>query len=160
MTVTPSWLILAHANIGISEIPGKLHEPRILAWWRAVRLGGIKTDEVPWCAAFVGAMLEQSGIRSTRSDAARSYLRWGVELSAPVVGCIVIFERGAGGHVGFVVGRDERGRLLVLGGNQDNRVKISAFSAGRVLAYRWPAGHEVPISPLPLASAAASISEA
>ena len=34
-------------------------------------------DEVPWCAAFVGACLERAGIASTRSLMARSYLGWG-----------------------------------------------------------------------------------
>ena len=53
-----------------------------------------------------------------------------------------MFWRGspssANGHVGFVVGEDQHGNLMVLGGNQGDEVNIKPFSPSRVLAYRWP----------------------
>ena len=55
-----------------------------------------------------------------------------------MVGAIVVFQRAGGGHVGFLVGRDERGRLMILGGNQANAVTIAPFDPERVLGYRWP----------------------
>ena len=61
--------------------------------WKAIRRGGIKSDEVPWCAAFGGGCLEAVGIVSSRYESAKSYLTWGQPLSAPVYGCIVVFER-------------------------------------------------------------------
>lgn len=134
----PSWLVEARKYIGTKEISGVRHEPLILQWWKAIRRGGIKTDEVPWCAAFVGAMFEAVGIRSSRFESARSYLDWGVRLQAAQVGCVVVFQREGGGHVGFVVGQDKFGRLLVLGGNQGNAVSIAAFPLDRVVGYRWP----------------------
>lgn len=85
-------------------------------------------------------MLERAGIRSTRFESARSYLEWGVPLSSPVHGCAVVFSRDDGGRVGFVVGRDAAGNILVLGGNQSNAVNVRAFPVGRVTGYRWPAG--------------------
>ena len=91
------------------------------------------------CAGFVGGILELVGIKSTRADSARSYLNWGLHVHTPMVGAIVIFERGAdSGHVGFVVGRDDKNNLMVLGGNQGDMVSIKPFDQDRVLGYRWP----------------------
>lgn len=148
----PIWLARARRYIGMAEIKGPQNNPEILELLDRAdgtddnrTLQGIKDDEVPWCATFVSAVLEISGVPSTRSAWARSYVAWGVKLGGPAVGCIVVFERGpSSGHVGFVVGRDERGNLVVLGGNQSDMVKVSPFSLGRVLSYRWPAGLALP----------------
>ena len=140
----PRWLVEARKNIGQRELRGNKHNPLILRWWELIR-APFTDDETPWCAGFVGAMLESAGVKSTRSAWARSYLNWGQRLRNPVVGCIVVFSRGPrSGHVGFVVGQDKRGNLLVLGGNQGDAVNIRPFSVSRVLGYRWPAG--VPIT--------------
>lgn len=134
----PAWLVEARKHIGVTEIKGYAHNPVIVGFWKAAKLGGIKNDEVPWCAGFVGAMLETVGVRSARSDSSRAYLTWGVRLDQPIVGCIVVFQREGGGHVGFVTGRDSKGRLIVLGGNQSDQVNERAFAIDRVLGYRWP----------------------
>lgn len=156
----PAWLVEAYRHIGTREIPGPQHEPKILQWWKAIKRGGIKDDETPWCAAFVGGCLEATGITSTRFESARSYEAWGHPLAEPAVGCIVVFSRLGGGHVGFVVGQDATGNLLVLGGNQSNAVNVKAFPRSRVTAYRWPTQRLVN-SPLPvLAAAAMSTTEA
>lgn len=65
-------------------------------------------------------------------------------LAAPALGCVVVFEREGGGHVGFLVGRTPGGLLLVLGGNQGNQVNVRAFEKHRVVGYRWPAGEPAP----------------
>lgn len=102
------------------------------------------------CAAFVGAMLERAGIQSSRFEGARSYASWGEKLAEPTDGCVVVFSRDGGGHVGFVVGQDSVGNLLVLGGNQSDAVNVKAFPRSRVTAYRWPAGVSMPIGTLPV----------
>lgn len=156
---TPPWIVEAERHKGLTEIKGTEHAQEILQFWKDIKRGGIKTDEVAWCAAFVGACLERVGIKSTRFESAGSYLTWGVPLDEPIYGCIVIFSRKGGGHVGFVVGQDERGRLMVLGGNQDNAVKVSPFGTDRTdtAVYRWPDGVSMHNEPLPvLASNAAS----
>ena len=154
------WIKEARRFIGEFEIKGPKHNPLIVQWWKDIKRGGIQDDETPWCAAFTGAMLEHVGIRSTRFESAKSYLDWGIELKEPVYGCVVVFTRTGGGHVGFVVGRDEKGSLLVLGGNQADAVSIAAFSVSRVSGYRWPSGMQFDQQPLPLGSAAPSTSEA
>jgi len=160
---TPEWLVTALAHVGLREIAGAKHEPRILALWRKLGLP-IRDDETPWCAGFVGAMLEDAGIRSTRSAAARSYQSWGGQLAQPARGAIVVFWRGSptswSGHVGFVVGRDARNRLMVVGGNQGNAVSIAPFDTGRVLSYRWPTALPPPSDyRLPLIESSAASSE-
>lgn len=76
---------------------------------------------------------------------ALDWLNWGQELARPSVGCVVVFERTGGGHVGFVVGKDAAGNLMVLGGNQGDAVKISPFDPVRVLGYRWPSQCAKPV---------------
>ena len=49
------------------------------------------------------------------------------------------------GHVGFVVGRDQHGNLMVIGGNQGDAVTVKPFSTDRVLSYHWPA-NDIPYS--------------
>lgn len=148
------WITLARKFIGTKEIKGPQHHPEIVAMWRDIKRSGIKDDETPWCAAFVGAMLERSGVKSTRFEGARSYESWGEKLAEPVPGCVVVFSRDGGGHVGFVVGQDPSGNLLVLGGNQADAVNIKAFPRSRATAYRWPADVELPRDPLPVGSPA------
>ena len=138
------WLDEAMKFEGLTEIKGSKHNPEIVAMWKAIKRGGIKDDETPWCAAFVGACLERVGIKSTRFEGARSYVEWGDKLSEPVKGCVVVFSRTGGGHVGFVVGKDTKGNILVLGGNQADAVNVKAFPTTRVTAYRWPTGEPLP----------------
>lgn len=146
----PVWLRRARQEIGVSEIAGKQHSKRVLSYWELSKLY-FTDDETPWCAGFVGAMLEDCGIKSTRSGMARSYENWGQPCKA-VPGAIVTFWRGSkssgSGHVGFVTGRDQNGNIMVLGGNQSDAVNIKPFSTDRVVGYRWPAGFDPSGAPL------------
>jgi uncharacterized protein (TIGR02594 family) len=132
----PPWIGLARSYIGEREVKGMAHNPVVVGFWKLAKLGGIKNDEVPWCAGFVGAMLEASGIRSARSDSSRAYLKWGERMDVPEYGCVVVFNRPGGGHVGFCVGIDDLGRLLILGGNQGDAVSILPFWPDRVAGFR------------------------
>lgn len=159
----PAWLARARTYVGVREVPGSKHNPTILSWWSKIG-APFRDDETSWCAGFVGGVLEESGIRSSRSAAARSYLKWGATLPAPVVGCIVVFWRGSpsgwSGHVGFVVGKDQRGNLMVLGGNQGDMVSIKPFGRDRVLGYRWPSPgpNPGPVGTLPLVTSDGRVS--
>lgn len=160
--MTLPWIEEARKHIGLREIAGIGNEPKILQWWKAIKRGGIKSDAVPWCAAFVGGCLEAVGIVSSRYESAKSYLTWGDKLDTPIYGCIVVFSRDGGGHIGFVVGMDNKGRLMVLGGNQGDKVSIAPFDKSRVAGYRWPKivpKHNVPM-PIIVTSMASSNSEA
>lgn len=138
----PAWLAEARNYLGMREIRGPHHNPRILKLWKDAGVP-IGNDEVAWCGAFVGGVLAEVGIHPPATPGgARSYLNLPVTIDKPAYGCIVIFWRGsrAGwkGHVGFVVGETVHGALMVLGGNQGDTVSIKPFDKGRVLGYRWP----------------------
>lgn len=137
--IGPSWLEHARRYIGQKEIKGPRHNPLIIGWWKKINAAWFTDDETPWCGAFVGGVLAECGMKVAKNAAsARAWLDHGVKLSKPAVGCIVVFERAGGGHVGFVVGRDQKGNLMVLGGNQSDAVTIAPFANNRVLGYRWP----------------------
>jgi uncharacterized protein (TIGR02594 family) len=136
-----AWMPIAQAYVGTDEIKGAKHNPVILEYFDAVGHGWVRDDETPWCAAFVGACLEEAGYKSTGSLAARSYLNWGKEVEKPKYGDIVVFWRGSKqgwqGHVAFFV-RETKDYVYVLGGNQGNSVNVSRYSKSRVLGYRQP----------------------
>lgn len=154
------WVREARKHIGLREIHGPKHSAEIVQMWKDIKRGGIKDDETAWCAAFVGAMLERVGIKSTRFESARSYLAWGQSLSTPVYGCIAVLSRVGGGHVGFVVGQDRLGNLLILGGNQSDEVSIRAFPLSRISSFRYPNGYAIDHRPLTITSADISTNEA
>lgn len=155
----PRWITEARKYTGEAEIKGPKHNPLILQFWKDIKRGGIKDDETPWCAAFVGAVLERVGIQSSRFESAKSYLSWGSELKQPMLGCVVVFTRDGGSHVGFVVGQQQNGDLMVLGGNQSDAVNIRTFPRSRVTGYRWPSGASVTPQSLPLLSGQSSVGE-
>lgn len=136
----PAWLNAAWAEYGVREISGSQHRQEVLDYFRISGHAGIKTDETPWCAAFVGAMLVRSGEAGSGSLLARSYLGWGKAVDEPDLGAIAVLTRGSdpgAGHVGFVVGRTAD-TIILLGGNQSDAVSVAAFPFERVLGYRWP----------------------
>jgi len=156
----PKWLAEARQNMGVARTGVAPGNPKILQYWKDIKRGGIKEEKTSWCSAFVGAMFERNGIISSRFESAKSWLEWGTRLDKPAYGCIVVFSRDGGGHVGFVVGQRANGDLLVLGGNQSSAVNIKAFALTRVIGYRWPVGFPVDTRTLPVSDAPASTTEA
>lgn len=90
------WLTEARKHVRLREIKGPAHAAEILSFWREIRRSGIKDDETPWRAAFVGACLERAGIVTSRFESAASCLKWGVKLDHPEVGCIAVISRPLG----------------------------------------------------------------
>jgi uncharacterized protein (TIGR02594 family) len=137
----PQWLKLARGELGTTEIVGSKHNPKVVQYFRDVHNSDIDDDETPWCAAFIGAMLERSGIVSTRKLNARSYLAWGANVDkSPKAGDIAIFKRGNSswqGHVAFFL-YEKDGRVHCLGGNQTNKVSIASYQKSVWLGYRRP----------------------
>lgn len=134
----PYWIAIARRHLGLAETPGRETTPVIRRW--LISLNAWWTDdETPWCGTYCAAVMREAGLMVPKHwYRARAWLDWGLPLDAPVPGCLVIYARSGGGHVGFIVGRDQLDRLLTLGGNQGNRVSIAPFARERVLGYRWP----------------------
>ncbi|HUU95482.1 MAG TPA: TIGR02594 family protein, partial [Phycisphaerae bacterium] len=136
----PDWLAWAWAELGQREVSGTRDNPRIRAFYAEVGETNGHHDEVPWCAAFVGACVERAGLASTRSLMARSYLRWGSALEQGRFGAVAVLSRGsdpAAGHVGFLVGETDA-HVVLLGGNQSDAVTVATFPKTRLLGVRWP----------------------
>lgn len=146
----PRWLLKARTFQGEQEVRD---EAKLEVLFKGAGLK-LNPAQTPWCAAFVSGVLEACGVKSTRTAWARDYLQWGVKLTAPLVGCIVVFSRGvSSGHVAFFLGFTKGGDIRVLGGNQHDEVCEAVMPRGRVLGFRWPAGEAtataMPIPPKP-----------
>jgi uncharacterized protein (TIGR02594 family) len=103
-------------------------------------LGGNPTGRGSlWCARFMNMVLQRSGYRGTGSDMARSFASYGQRVSGPEIGAIAVMGRGGGGgHVGIVSGIDARGNVILVSGNNGNRVREAPVSRGRIFAYVVP----------------------
>lgn len=144
MTATGSralcpWMAVAEAELGVREIAGPRALERILGYWRICGDTKQSSDEVPWCAIFVGACLIMAGYRSSGSAMARSYLKYGRELPGPEVGAIGISTRGKppSGHVFFIAGFTAT-HVLALGGNQGDAVSTIWIERKSIIGYRMP----------------------
>lgn len=139
---------IASSYTGTREFFGRdKNNPIILGFFKLSGHKWVEFDEVPWCAAFVGAVLEEGGATSTRKLNARSYTDYGSRvvggLQAAQKGDIVVLNRGNNpklGHVGFFDSFDQdKGLVTILGGNQtDDSVNLSQFETSRLLAVRRP----------------------
>lgn len=134
----PLYLTEARKNIGLKELTGNNDHPLLLSWW--IKLNVKYLYKKAWCGLFIAHCMQATGNPIPKNwYRAKSWLDWGIKSDTPKLGCIVVFSRTGGGHVGFVVGKDNSGRLLVLGGNQSNQVSIAPFDISRVEGYRVPA---------------------
>lgn len=136
------WIELARSFVGLEEIKGQRHNPTIIkwldkmgsfqkearAWWR--------DDETPWCGLFVGYIMGMSGRYVVKEwYRAIEWSRAGLtKLDGPAYGCIAVMPN----HVGFVVGKDRNGNIILLGGNQGDAVRLSPFKPGSIVGYYWP----------------------
>lgn len=138
---TPRWLVIALQELDETETPGDKDNPRILEYHASAPGPGKIHDEVAWCSAFVNWCMHGAGCRGTQSKAARSWLRFGHTVLAPKLGTICVFWRTSPksqyGHVAFYV-CETATSILVLGGNQDNKVKFKQYPKDRLLAYIEP----------------------
>jgi uncharacterized protein (TIGR02594 family) len=144
------WLPIADKEYGVIEIPGTPNNPRVLEYLSTVTNIGPSArsqDETPWCSAFVNWCVEKAGCVGTKSALSTSWLKWGKGIDTPVKGCIAVFSRNGGGHVGFYI--DETPTLSetyirILGGNQDHMgtdigaVNLSYYVKSKLLGYRIP----------------------
>ena len=119
MTELP-WMAEAKKHIGLKEIVGAKHNPKIIEWLKEMGNfpGAAKSwyfeDETPWCGLFVGYCLGKGG-RAVIKDwyRAKAWAEAGLtKLSKPAYGCIAVKSRKGGGHVFFVVGKNAKGQSL------------------------------------------------
>jgi uncharacterized protein (TIGR02594 family) len=130
----------ALTQIGVKEIVGKRDNPEVLKYFDILGFDGSKLkDETSWCSAFVNWVAITAGYEFSNKLTARSWTKVGIQTEKPEIGDIVVFWRKSPnswkGHVGFFI-KEVNGWIYVLGGNQSNQVKISAYPKKRLLEYR------------------------
>lgn len=96
------------------------------------------SDECHWASSFINWSFAKNSIEGTRSRSSLSWLDWGIPLTEPANGSIAVIEYADGrGHVGMVVGV-YNGMIVLLGGNQADKVCYTAFPIEDIKSYRWP----------------------
>lgn len=150
--VEPVWLIEARRWLGEAEVAGPKSNPRLLTAIRRVgaRVLGMDyvNDDTAWCGGIMAAWLSMAlpaEVMPSVAVRAKSWETFGVPLTGPALGAIVVFSRVGGGHVALYVGETATDWIL-LGGNQGNKVSIMrrAKSKGAPTAIRWPRSVPLP----------------
>lgn len=137
------WMDVAYKYLGTTETPGAGNTEEIMKWPKVI--GGdvekeYTADSIPWCALFMAFCMAQTGIKPVDTPLwALNWAKFGKKLSAPAFGCILVFKRDGGGHVGFYVSEDSS-YFHVLGGNQSDMVSITRVAKNRCVSYNWPPG--------------------
>jgi uncharacterized protein (TIGR02594 family) len=135
------WMAAAMVPYGWHEVRDNA---RLRAWLQSDgrTLGDPKA--LPWCGDFAETAIRLGlpnepwpGALGANPYWARNWALFGVP-TEPTFGCVLVFSRGSGGHVGFAVGQDASA-FHVLGGNQGDTVSVTRIARSRLLAARWPA---------------------
>lgn len=131
---------IALDQVGIKEIPGTQDNPEVLKYFNEIGFDGAKLkDETAWCSAFANWVAKEANLQYSKKLNARSWLNVGTKVTTPEKGDVVVFWRESKtswkGHVAFFI-RETQNWIYVLGGNQNNQVKISAYPKNRLLGYR------------------------
>ena len=138
-------LIASLMEGGTREIRGDEHNPKIIAWFKLAGAPWIKDDEEAWCSAFMCGMAYEAGLYFPKTVRARKWLsldaltvRQAKVIENPehlMIGDIVVFERGRGGHVGMLLHHMGK-NLSVFGGNQQNAVRPGVYSTSKFMGGR------------------------
>lgn len=148
MNMNAAIIRAARGHLGVEEWVGaKTSNPAVEAFFSQAGYPGL-TDDVPWCAAFVGATLAECGILPSGSLMARSYAKWGQAVSTRDAqpGDVVVLERGQPpqGHVGFFLTWEGSGVRLI-SGNDHNKVAEGIYKVEHVVAVRRADGAAQPV---------------
>jgi len=145
------WIVEGKKVFGLHEINDNA---KLKAWLRSdgKALGDPKA--LPWCGDYTETAIKNSlpdepftGAVGKNPYWARNWLKFG-KPTEPCYGAVIVFARGKGGHVGFVVGEDATD-YYVLGGNQGNSVNVVRISKDRFLGCTWPITYSKNKRPLP-----------
>ncbi|WP_439572646.1 TIGR02594 family protein [Phreatobacter sp.] len=133
----PRMLVEALKLHGVHE---RGNNPAILAWAKEVGLEKVyRHTSIAWCGLFAAIVAKRAGWDVVKDPLwARNWAKFGKVAKPAMLGDILVFTRGTGGHVGVYVGEDA-GYFHVLGGNQSDQVNVTRIAKSRLLAARQPA---------------------
>lgn len=133
-------LQIMFGELGVTEIEGSEHNPRILQYSKELGLNGILDDETAWCAILLNWCLMKAGKPYVVSALARDISKaLYIETDYPVPGDIVLFWRESvdswKGHVALFLGFTSNGNIWTISGNTSNKVCVSSESSSKVLNF-------------------------
>jgi uncharacterized protein (TIGR02594 family) len=147
----PAWLEIARRCIGICEEPGTANSPQIMRGPEIIAAAYPEmedycacytADSIAWCGLAVAFFVTSAGFRPVygKDDTHRflwaaAWKDWGDKLSEPKPGAIIVLDH----HVALYE-RTEGLNVVLLGGNQSDKIKESSFASSGILAIRWPTG--------------------
>lgn len=113
---------------GTQEWPEEHNNPVIMRWAHELRLSEYVADRIPWCGLAM-AIVAKRAHKVVPKDPlwALNWREFGVPVTAPMLGDVLVKNRSGGGHVTLYVGEDDTS-YHCMGGNQDDEVNISRFS--------------------------------
>ena len=141
--IPPTWVTTGLKDLGFHETG---NNQGIGSFIEQAKCGSVGD---PWCAIWVNAKFEQSGIRGTRSASSQSFRHDSnfINLDGPALGAIAVYWRGSPdsglGHVGFYMGETAT-QILTLGGNESDAVRIQFEPRAKLLGYWWPESVTLP----------------
>lgn len=148
----PPWLRLGLHDVGFHETG---NNEGIEAFISQAKCGTVGD---PWCAIWVNAKIEESGLRGTRSPSSQSFRHNGnfVQLAGPALGAIAVYWRNSPesfvGHVGLYIGETAT-QVLTLGGNESDAVRKQFEPKTKLRGYWWPKSVPLPqIAPINVTS--------
>jgi uncharacterized protein (TIGR02594 family) len=147
----PAWLEVARRCIGIAEKPGDANNPRIMRAPQIIAAAYpdmeqycacYTADSIAWCGLAVAFFVTSAGFRPVygaddvhRFLYAAAWKDWGTKLTELKPGAIIVLDH----HVALYE-RSQGANVILLGGNQSDQIKESAFASSGILAIRWPPG--------------------
>jgi uncharacterized protein (TIGR02594 family) len=134
------WMVEGMVPYGWHEVRDNA---RLRTWLRSDGRTLGDPAALPWCGDYVETAIRRAlpleplpGALGQNPYWARNWMLFG-RATQPTYGCVLVFSRGSGGHVGFAVGHDATA-FHVLGGNQSNAVNVTRIAKDRLLGARWP----------------------
>jgi uncharacterized protein (TIGR02594 family) len=133
-------LVEVLSHYGLSEIPGTQSNPEILEFFDELGYDWVNDDSTTsWCSAMLSYYAKKCGYEYHKNLDARGWLKMPLNVSKPSVGDVVILWRNNPysweGHVGLFISWTDT-VVYLLGGNQNNRIDITAYSRDRILGVR------------------------
>jgi uncharacterized protein (TIGR02594 family) len=122
---------------GTRETAGDKNNPTIMGWARETNTT-YPGDATAWCGLAVSVAAKRAGwdyYPGKNALWARNWALWGHKAKTAMLGDVLVFPRGQGGHVAIYVGEDKT-HYHILGGNQSDTVNIVRKAKTPILAIR------------------------
>jgi uncharacterized protein (TIGR02594 family) len=133
----PKMLKEAIALLGTHEVSGPRNNPKIMGWADETNTT-YPGDATAWCGLLISVAAKRADWPyhpNGNALWARNWADWGTKQKVAMLGDVLVFPRGKGGHVAIYVGEDDT-HYHILGGNQSDQVSIVRKAKKPIIAIR------------------------